>query len=264
MAFEETIILSLGGSLIVPNGGIDTKFLKDFDKFLRKQIADYNRRFFIVAGEGATCRNYQNAARSVMENGVDEDIDWLGVHSTRLNAHFIRTIFRDIAHPRIIDQYERLEQNLVEPIIVASGWKPGWSTDYCAVMSAKLYGARTVVNLSNVDMVYTEDPKKNPDAMPIERTTWGYFRTLVGDKWKPGMNVPWDPIAAKIAEKLGLTVIILKGNDIRNVDRLLSGKRFKGTVVSPFRLDASFYDKEYFEEGIGYKGYTTSYLGGQK
>ena len=146
-------------------------------------------------------------------------------------------------------------------MVVAAGWKPGWSTDYCATLLAKMYNSRTVVNMSNIEMVYTDDPKKNPKATPIERTTWNYFRRLVGSEWKPGMNVPWDPIAAKEADEIGLSVIILKGNNIRNLEKLLIGKRFKGTVISPFRLDASFYNKQYYEDGIGYKGYTTSILG---
>lgn len=261
MAFEETIVLSLGGSLIVPNGGIDVKFLVEFNKFIRKQIAENNRRFFIVAGGGATARNYRDAGAGIVGEITQEDLDWLGIHATRINAHLIRTVFKDLAHPRIIDRYDRLEPDIVEPVVVASGWKPGWSTDFDAVLLAKMYGARMVINLSNVEMVYTKDPKKHPDALPIERTTWTYFRGLVGNDWTPGMNVPWDPVAARKAEAVGLTVIILKGNDISNLERLFNGRSFKGTVVSPFRLDASFYNKEYFEEGIGYKGYTTSVLG---
>lgn len=264
MAFKETIIIKLGGSLIVPNGGIDTKFLKKFSEFIRKQIAENNRRFFIVAGGGATARHYINAGSEVIGEVTQEDLDWLGIHSTRLNAHLLRTIFKDIAHPRIIDQYERLEPDIKQPVVIGSGWIPGWSADYCAVLLAKLYGSRTLVKMGNIDMVYTDDPRKNSKATPIERTTWGYFRKLAGDEWRPGLNIPIDPVAAKEAEEIGLTVIVLKGTDFRNSGRLLSGKRFKGTVISPFRLDASFYDKQYFEEGIGYKGYTTSLFGRAK
>lgn len=262
MAFEEIIILSLGGSLIVPNGGIDTDFLKKFNKFIRKQIAENHRRFFIVTGGGSIGRHYRDAGADVIGKEITrDDLDWLGIHATRINAHLIRTIFKDIAHPVIIDRYDQLMPDITSPVVIASGWRPGWSTDYCAVLLAKLYSARTIINMSNVDMVYTKDPKKHPDATPIERTTWAYLRTLVGNKWSPGMNVPWDPVAAKEAESLGLTVIVLKGNNMQNTIKLFSGKSFIGTVISPFSLDASFYDKEYFEEGVGYKGYTTSFSG---
>lgn len=243
---DAPIILSLGGSLIVPNGGINTKFLKEFNKFIRKKVAE-GRRFFIVAGGGSTTRHYQGAGKEILGRITKDDLDWLGIHATRLNAHLLRTIFKDIAHPRIIDHYDEQYPRLVETVVIAAGWKPGWSTDYDAVLLARDYGATTVINLSNVEMVYTKDPRKFADAQPIEKTSWPYFRDLVGRRWTPGMNVPWDPIAAGEAEKIGLTVIILKGDDLTNLERLFSGNKFKGTVITPFRLDASFYDREYFE-----------------
>jgi len=41
------------------------------------------------------------------------------------------------------------------------------------------------------------------------------MRKLVGDKWIPGVNVPFDPIATIRASELGLTVITAAGNDMR-------------------------------------------------
>lgn len=253
---NEPIIISLGGSLIVPNGGIDVKFLSGFNKFIRKKVAQ-NRRFFIVVGGGKTARHYRDAAVAVVGKITKTDLDWLGVHTTRLNAHLLRTIFSDIAHARIIENYEKKIENLDHPVVIASGWKPGWSTDYDAVLLARDYGAKTILNLTNVTYVYDKDPKIDKRAKPIERTTWEHFEKLVGSSWEPGINAPFDPIATQLAKKLNLTVVILKGDDFANIDRLIFGKKFKGTVVMPFRLDASFFDREYFEAGIGYSGYTT-------
>lgn len=226
----EQIILSLGGSIIVPNGGIDTQFLKKFNQFIHRQIVSKKRRFFIVCGGGSTCRHYQEAARKVIGEIVDEDVDWLGIHATRLNAHLIRTIFRDIAHPKIIKHYEII-QKVAEPVVVAAGWKPGWSTDYDAVMLCQDYGAKTVINMSNVKMVYDKDPKKYKNARPIKKLSWQEFRATVGAAWVPGMNVPWDPMAAKLAEQLGIKAMILDGRDLRNLDKAMRGKKFVGTVI---------------------------------
>lgn len=261
MGFDETIILSLGGSLIVPDTGIDVNFLKNFNNFVRTQITQYNRRFIIVAGGGATARSYRDAGNEVIGQVTKDDLDWLGIHATRINAHLIRTIFKDIAHKRIIDRYDRMEPGIREPVIVAAGWKPGWSTDYCAVLLAKIHRAKVLINLSNVNMVYTADPRKDKNARPIERTTWKYFCKLIGSEWTPGMNVPWDPIAAREAKKLDLTVIVLRGTNIQNIEKLLTGKKFIGTVISPFTLNAAFYNREYYEEGMGYHGYTTKFTG---
>lgn len=229
---KDKVVISLGGSLIVPNGGIDIDFLKRFNEFIRKELSDHpNSQFFIVAGGGSTTRNYQDAARAVIgPKLVAEDLDWLGIHATRLNAHLVRTMFRDIAHPHIIKHYEIIRK-VTEPIIVASGWKPGWSTDYCAAMVCEDYNVKTVVNMSNIDMAYGADPKTNPDAKPIEKIKWADFRKIVGDVWTPGLNMPYDPIASKKAQELGLKVVILKGNNFENLENYFEGREFVGTTI---------------------------------
>ncbi|EKD87301.1 MAG: hypothetical protein ACD_36C00154G0001, partial [uncultured bacterium] len=97
---KNAYILSLGGSLVVPNGGVDTNFLSQFNTFIRNQVSSKQRRFFITVGGGGTTRHYQQAASQVRGEELDDvDRDWLGIHATRLNAQMIRTIFRDIADP---------------------------------------------------------------------------------------------------------------------------------------------------------------------
>src|SRR3990167_9789064 len=155
----ETVILSVGGSLIVSKDGIDTHFLSALNLFIRKHIKS-GRRFFIVVGGGQTARTYRNAGKDVIGELTHEDLDWIGIHATRLNAHLIRTIFQDIAHPRIIENYDKRLYNAKEQVIIAAGWKPGWSTDYCSVLIARDYGASVIINLSNIDYVYDKDPNK--------------------------------------------------------------------------------------------------------
>ncbi|OGH17162.1 MAG: aspartate kinase [Candidatus Levybacteria bacterium RIFCSPHIGHO2_02_FULL_40_18] len=229
---KDKVVISLGGSLIVPNGGIDVTFLKKFNDFIRKQLAhNHGRQFFIVTGGGATTRHYQDAAQNVTGHElVPEDLDWLGIHATRLNAHLVRTIFRDLAHPYILKHYEIIRK-VTESVVVASGWKPGWSTDFCSAMICEDYNVKTVINLSNIDMVYDSDPRHNPDARPIKKITWDKFRKIVGDKWVPGMNLPFDPIASKKAQELGLMVVILKGDNFENLEHYFAGREFVGTVI---------------------------------
>lgn len=228
MSKNETVILSLGGSMVVTKEGINTLFLKKFNKFIRQKVAA-GWRFFIVTGGGTTARNYQNAAREVGDL-VRDDLDWLGIHATRLNAHLVRSIFRDIAHIRIIKDPSDVEI-ATEPVVVAAGWKPGWSTDYIAATLAKEYKIKTLLNLSNVPMVYTKDPQTHPEAKPLEKISWSRFRQLVGEKWDPGLNVPFDPVAAKLAHEIGLQVINLKADDFENLDKFFAGRKFVGTTI---------------------------------
>ncbi len=230
--YKRKTVISLGGSLVVPPTGIDISFLKKFNLLIREEIKkDPSHQFFLVVGGGSTARKYADAGREVIGHELTpNDLDWLGIHATRLNAQLIRTIFRDIAHPYVLKHYEIIRKS-EEPIVIASGWKPGWSTDYCASLICEDYDAKTIVNLSNIEYVYDKDPRKYKDAKKIEKITWSDFRDIVGDEWIPGMNVPFDPIASKRAQALGLSVVVLKGTDLDNFKNFLENKPFKGTLI---------------------------------
>src|SRR3989339_1023428 len=232
---KNTFVLSVGGSVFAPNGKnskIDIVYLHNFEKFVRSQIAK-NRRFFIVCGGGYTAREYRDAAKQAAgRNLTNEDLDWLGIHATRLNAHLFRTIFRDVAYPWILKHFDMVDKNAVNyPVVVCGGWKPGWSTDYDAALIAHDYHIQTVINLSNIDQVYDKDPNKFKDARPIKRMTWDELIGLVGKDWKPGLNSPFDPVASKLAGKIKLKVIICNGHNLENLEKILDGKEFKGTVI---------------------------------
>jgi len=250
---EPPIVISIGGSLLVTKDGIDTRFLSQLNTFIRKYVKR-GKRFFLVAGGGMTARNYRDAGKSVIGTMTDEDLDWLGIHATRLNAHLLRTIFEDIANPRIIENYDKKLHNWKEPVVLGAGWKPGWSTDYDAVILARDYGANLIINLSNIDWVYDKDPRKYQDAVAIEKLTWGELERIVGTEWSPGINAPFDPIAAQLARKLKLTVIVANGEKLKNIEHIIEGDAFVGTVIMPYRIDASFYDRPYYMgEKAGYR-----------
>lgn len=227
---KERIIISLGGSLLVPEG-IDAVFVKQFKEFIVRYIKK-GYSFILVTGGGKTARRYIDAATEITAI-TDEDKDWLGIHATRMNAHLVRTIFRRYAHPRINTNPHDLEDfySAPEPIIVAAGWRPGFSTDFDAVLLGKYLDATRVINLSNIDMVYDRDPSKHHDAIPFPKMTWKEYRKLVGNRWSPGMNVPFDPIASQMAEEEKMEVAIMNGNDLKNVEQYILGKKFLGTVI---------------------------------
>ncbi len=225
---KERIVVSVGGSLIVPDG-IDTDFLSRFKALVLEKIQQ-GLSFSIITGGGKTCRRYQAAANTVTPLSP-QDLDWLGIHTTRLNAQLLRNIFVGYAHPEVIHN-PTVDIDAEEPVIIAAGWKPGNSTDYAAVLMAKNMGARRLVNLSNIDYVYDSDPKKNPDAKKFEKISWADFRKLIPSEWDPGLSSPFDPIAAKEAEALGLEVAIINGSKLEEFSNYLDGKPFVGTVIS--------------------------------
>jgi len=219
-------IISLGGSLIVPEE-IDYPFLKGFHALILDFIKKQNR-VAIISGGGKTCRKYQDAAKK--DGSVSkEELDWIGIATTRLNAQLLRTIFEKQAdHVVIKNPTQKIEWK--GSILIGAGWKPGCSSDYDAVLLAKNLGIKTIINLTNIDQVYDKDPKKYKDAKPLDKISWEKMQSIVGTKWSPGLNMPFDPVATKHAAKLGLKVVIL-GSDLKNMKNFLEDKEFKGTVI---------------------------------
>jgi uridylate kinase len=229
---NETVVMSVGGSLIVPDG-IDTVFLTNFKNFVERQIAFHGRRFIIIAGGGKTARRYQDAAATVTELDP-EDLDWMGIHATRLNGHLLRTIFRDIAHPVMVTNPDEINDiHNGAPLIIASGYRPGASTDLRAVQIAINCGATKVINLSNIDYVYSDDPRTNPHAQKLEQTTWEDFMKLIPTEWNPGLSSPFDPVAARAAHTNNLEVAVINGGKISEVEQYLAGTSFMGTRIHP-------------------------------
>jgi len=224
---SQTYILSVGGSLIVPEE-VDTEFLKKFRALILEKVKKGDK-FVIICGGGKINTRYNEAAQKVTKIS-DADLDWLGIHVTRLNAQFVRLLFGSLAHREVIINPTK-KIKIAKSVVIGAGYKPGWSTDYDAVMIAKVSVAKTVINLSNIDYAYTDDPRTNPEAKPIKNISWKDFRKIVGNVWKPRMNKPFDPIASKLAEKSKIKVIILNGKNIKNLERCLAGKKFEGTVI---------------------------------
>lgn len=233
MPKEEFIILSLGGSLIVPEE-INSEFIIRFKRIIKDEISK-GYKFIIVTGGGKTARKYIQAAETV--GGTDdEEKDWLGVHATRMNAHFIKAVFKKYAHPRI-NKNPRTKEDLSlhfasgEKIMVAAGWRPGWSTDYVATILAERFGARRLINLSNINYLYNKDPNKFLDARKIKEISWSNFRKIVGNKWIPGMNAPFDPIASQLAQKNSLEVAIIGGENLDNLRKYIAKEEFEGSII---------------------------------
>lgn len=222
---KETIIISLGGSLVAPNE-IDTAFLKVFKKIVTKSLE--KRRFFIFVGGGKVCRNYQQA---LLEFGADNnERDIMGIDISRLNARIVRQLFGDLAFSEIITNPAK-KISTKKDIVVAAGWKPGWSTDYCSVVFAKNMGIKTIINLTNIDYVYDKDPRKFKNAKAFKKIGWKDFRKIVGNKWIPGLSMPFDPRASKEAEILKIKVVIMNGKKPERLEDFLQGKPFIGTAI---------------------------------
>lgn len=231
MPDSETVVISVGGSLIVPgkgDGTPDAAFLKTLKDFVEKNVAK-GRRMVLIAGGGRTARKYHEALKD-LPNVTDDDLDWIGIHATRLNGQLLKIALKDFTDEYLVTNPNELPKS-DKPVIVGSGYKPGSSTDLRAVQIAKNLGATKVINLSNIDYAYTADPNEDPHAQKIEEMSWDEFLKLVPDAWSPNISAPFDPIASREAKQSGIEVAIINGTRLEEVEKYLSGEKFVGSLI---------------------------------
>jgi len=215
-------VISLGGSMIVPEG-IDVGFLKEFRKTINGHVSSGNKTI-IITGGGNTAKTYVDAGKQL---GIksDQDLDWIGIRATQLNAELVKAVFPGSVV--IDDPTAQIPKNKV---VVGAGWKPGASSDLDAVLVAVNLEIKTVINMTNIDFVYDRDPKQK-GAKPMKKLSWKEYKKIISSQWTPRMNVPFDPVASREAEKHGIKVIVINGHNLQNLKKVLSGKEFAGSVI---------------------------------
>ncbi len=241
-----TIVISLGGSIVAPQEGPSGLFLYDFRNVLLSWLNIEDHKVIIVVGGGYAARQWQKAYKEMIEIdkstrgdggpilGTDVDVrqslDRIGIAATRLNAQLIKEVFSDYSRdPIVTDPSADITMN--SRILIAAGWKPGFSTDYDAVILAERFHAEKILNLSNVSQIYSADPKVDPNAKPLLHISFDSLLQMIGTEWDPGANVPFDPIAAAKARELGITVIFASGKNLINFADILNDKPFIGTII---------------------------------
>ncbi len=231
---QHVTVISLGGSLVCPDR-VDGRFLSEFKTLVSAFLETVpERKIILVTGGGALAREYQRAYYALAGKSAETaaDADWLGIAATRLNAELVRRLFTGwCVDPVVTDPEGKID--FTGRVLVASGWRPGFSTDYVAVVLAERFRADLLVNPTNVERVYSDDPRKNPAARPYDDITWSDFRAIVGEEWTPGKNAPFDPVASGRAAASGLKVVIAQGRELANLKNILEGRPFTGTLIHP-------------------------------
>lgn len=226
MKFMESFIVSVGGSMVNPSG-VDVQYVKNFTDILKS--VDVEKRGIVVGG-GANARNYVQAMSAFTKNDYFQDE--IGIMATRMNAKIVQCAMglTNYKIPETIT--DALQLVRLENTVVMGGSIPGHTTDTVSVILAEAMGIKKVYNLTSVDMVYTDDPKKNPDSKPIERIN---YKEAFGISLKSyrgaGSNQFMDSVSLLIAMRSEITINLMHGKDLENFKNAINGKKFKGTVI---------------------------------
>src|SRR2546426_1377803 len=214
-------VIKLGGALFRRDP--DVTALQEMGKVLEGSVADGNQ-LVLVAGGGESARTYISAARKL---GAEESTcDLLGIQITRANAELLRLALGSIASSKIPTTLSDLPHCVGSgKAVVMGGLQPGQSTNAVAALAAEITRAEILVNGTDVDGVYTEDPKRNPKAK--------LMRSVHADKllnWAmsgevfAGRYELLDPLAIKIMQRAKIPTCYVSLVDPGNIIAALQGK----------------------------------------
>lgn len=180
----QRILLKLSGEALMgeQNGGIDPAVVNLIADQV-KEIRELGVEVALVIGGGNIFRGVAGATK-----GMDRVTgDHMGMLATMINALALQDglekkglqtrVMSGMEMPRVAENYIRrramrhLEKGRVV-IFGAGTGNPYFSTDTAAALRANEINAQVVMKATNVDGVYTADPKKDPTATKYDHITF--------------------------------------------------------------------------------------------
>ncbi len=219
--------MKLGGALFRRDP--DVMAIKEMAKAI-SEFAHGGNQVVVVAGGGENARTYITAARKL---GADESTcDLIGIQLTRSNAELFRIALGESAVPKIPTSITELPHLVGQAkVVVMGGLQPGQSTNAVAALAAEITRADILVNGTDVDGVYTQDPKKFPKAK-ILRTVqmdkllgWAMTGEVFAGKYEL-----LDPLALKIMQRAKIPSRFVSLKDPKNIIGAIKGDEV-GTLV---------------------------------
>jgi len=225
------VTLCFGGSIIAPDQP-DLECIREIAGALR-ELRARKHDILVVVGGGRTSRAYIDVARKLKAS--DPYCDVIGIDATRLNARLLIAALGELAEPNPATTFEAAIRVMLRgKIPVMGGMTPGQTTDAVAAMLASSSRSEMLAYFTDVDGVYTADPKLNPNARKFETMTVQQLMGLVsGVKMEPGIKVIIDPIAAKIIERSRIRTLVLGRHELKRLPEIVGGGSHSGTTILP-------------------------------
>jgi uridylate kinase len=213
-------------------GGIDFRFIDRLADELRG-VAGLGVQLGLVVGGGNISRGTAASAQ-----GMDRvSADYMGMLATVINALALQDILEKKGIDTRVMTAIRMEE-LAEPyirrravrhlekgrmVIFAGGTgNPYFSTDTAAVLRALEVEARVLLKATNVDGVYTADPKHDPTAQFLAELS---FRDAIVNGY-----AVMDANAFGLCKENKLPIVVFNINEPGATARVLAGERV-GTIV---------------------------------
>ncbi|MGB0652608.1 MAG: UMP kinase [Thermoplasmatota archaeon] len=231
----ERVVIAFGGSVLAPERLEADRLAAVADRVAAWAVG---RRLVLVVGGGHVARRYIEAGRAL---GAQEDaLDEVGIAATRLNATLLAAALRqrglDVAPTRPsvpVTIEEAAAASERHAVVVMGGTVPGHSTDFVGASIAQAVGAARFVIATNVDGVYTADPRKDPEAKRLDHVGHEELLAIVGGGTWAQAGAPGvvDGPASRLLAETGMEAAVVQGQDLDAVGAAATGAPFRGTRI---------------------------------
>ena len=225
------VTLCFGGSILAPEE-LDVDCVREIAQTLRA-LKSRKHEILVVTGGGRPSRKYIEAARKLKASSTQRDL--MGIDVTRLNARLLIAALGDLAEREPLTTFEAAIRVMLKgKVPVMGGIMPGQTTDAVAAMLASLSKSELLVFFTDVDGVYTTDPKLDPRAKKLEvMTVQELVRLVAVKKMRPGISIVIDSIGAKLIQRKGIRTLVLGKHEIKRLPEILRGAKHSGTTIVP-------------------------------
>jgi len=222
-------VVKLGGALFPRD--LDPSPIKGMAKTLAGFATQEKNKLVIVAGGGANARAYIDAARKL--DADESTSDLLGIQLTKANAQLMTVALESEGVSAPVASDVTLLPSLLRTnqAVIMGGLQPGQSTNAGAALASEITRTNILVNATDVDGVYTEDPKKNQKAIFLKTISATKLLAMVlASEVFAGSYELLDPIAIKTLQRSKIPTRIVSVLDPENIVRAIDGKSV-GTLI---------------------------------
>jgi len=234
LAYSRALLKLSGEALAGEKGsGLDFHKVEAFAEEI-KAVHALGVHLSLVVGGGNIIRG-----ATASREGLDRvSADYMGMLATVINALALQDVLEKIGVDTRVMTAVRME-SVAEPyirrrairhlekgrlVIFAAGTgNPFFSTDTAGVLRALEIEAQVILKATNVDGVYTEDPRKNPGATFIRELT--YQEAIVKN------YAVMDANAFGLCKANQLPIVVFNINRPGAIKRVLEGDPDIGTIV---------------------------------
>ncbi|MGE5231566.1 MAG: UMP kinase [Deltaproteobacteria bacterium] len=233
LAYSRALLKLSGEALAGEKGvGLDFRVVEAFAEEI-KAVHGLGAKLCLVVGGGNIVRG-----ATASREGLDRvSADYMGMLATVINALALQDVLEKVGVDTRVMTAIRME-SVAEPyirrrairhlekgrlVIFAAGTgNPFFSTDTAGVLRALEVEAEVILKATNVDGIYTADPRKDPAATFIPELT--YQEAIVKN------YAVMDANAFGLCKANQLPIVVFNINQSGAISRLLQGERV-GTLV---------------------------------